>query len=211
MDSFPGWQWVQEYPVLGHVVLSDGACSADILRAKKACWKRFWIGAGSKRARQLDVRTRAADVDRCVWPGVSFRCPWWAFNKGVAMELDTTQRSMMAILLRVPRKPCEDVDAYFRRRAKEAGAIAKQQGLWSVRVAQRILSWDAHISRGSVSSWAALAYRWRDDLWYQARRLAMSSASVFGGRLGMRSQRGGVKTRFHDGVRFAKSHVKCTL
>ena len=50
-------------------------------------------------------------------------------------------------ILRLPQRADELPDAYFLRRARFSKELAVRRGLWSTRVSERILSWEAHLRR----------------------------------------------------------------
>ena len=111
---------------------------------------------------------------------------------------------MVAVLLGLKMWPGEDIGEFVRRRMTEAGRVCRRQRLWSERVAQRIVNWDAHLRRGHCSSWASQAYAWRNSSWYRARRVVAGSASVWAGRLGLRESAGRPRICFEEGADAAR-------
>ena len=57
---------------------------------------------------------------------------------------------MIAILVPCTRAPHEDIDTYFRRRRRRlARNLCQDVGLWSSMWSDRVMSWDAHLRRGT--------------------------------------------------------------
>ena len=121
---------------------------------------------------------------------------------------------MTAIAMRVRKRADEDPVQFTRRRGREARAVCKTMGLWSLRWFQRAVRWHEHIQRHPRSAACAL-FRYHDHSWLQQRRAALLPAnprtlqrtSVLAGRTQTRMARGFVHQRWEEGVAFAKGHL----
>ena len=206
------WSYVDEFPVLGHVIEADGACGADVSAAIGKAWRGFWASCGRKQFRKLDLRTKLRDMDRKVLPILEFHAAWWTWSAALTNKVDAVQRRMVALLERVRIQAGEDINRYVRRRGRQAAATCRAQGLWSCRLERRMAAWIAHTWRGHMaSSWSSRACRWRGHKWYALQRLRAGSVSMFAGKLGMRIGAGRPRTRWHDGVVAMERAGKITL
>ena len=197
------WRWACPFIVLGHRVGRGGGSADDQAHAEEACWTRFWCGAGSRQATRMSVSARIRDIERTCWPGVSWRATWWSLNKTTATSIDRWQRQLVGTVLRVPRLDSEDDAAYARRRGHECARAIGCAGAWSQKAAKRTLTWDAHIRRAHVRSWATILIQHKGSAWLIARRLAQKSASAFAGRLSSRVAPERPRTRWEEGVGYA--------
>ena len=200
-----GWRWSVPFEVLGHAIGISGSLTHDLPRAEEACWKRYFLGAGSKGAAKLSMKVKLQDIDVVCWPSFAYRCTWWSVAKTSLAAVRSVQNAVVASCLRLPRQIGEDDAAFARRRNKEAAKWIGPQRCWARRVAANILSWDEHIRRASKTSWATILVRYRDSRWLQARRLLQKSASIFSGRLASRAAPSRPHTRWEEGVEHAKS------
>ena len=70
-------------------------------------------------------------IQRFVLPVLRYRFPRWTFYKSLALKLDRVQRRMISIVLATKRIEGEDLNVFYRRRAKLATAEQKSQRAWS--------------------------------------------------------------------------------
>ena len=172
-------------------------------------WRAYWGNLGPSKASRLPVRQHLALLDRAVVSVLDFRCSRWPPLRQICRELDCLQRKMTSIFLRTPRLPGEAVDAYCRRRGRIAGACCRQQGLWSKRWCQRVLSWNMHLERDrNHLTWPAQTLLFRGLMWLQHCRANLLTNSATSGRTDTRSKAGCVHARWHNGVEFAKQMCK---
>ena len=203
-----GWSQTRCFAALGHVLQPDGGTEESWRRTKAAMWRSFFANAGSQRARRLPLPSRLALVNRAVLPSLDYRCSRWPVTRRRMNEIRAVQHKMVAIIMRIPMDPGELPGDYVRRRARRASEQCRQLGQWSLRYADRVVSWHDHLHRPlNARSWAAQLYNFRGHAWLVAQRLAAGSVSVFAGRTGTRVAPGHVRTRWHDGVELAKEQL----
>ena len=174
---------------------------------QRAAWARFYLGPGSTAARSVPVWLRIRDMNLCVRPAMDFRCSWWCFTKGHSDWVDRLQRSMIARLMRMSPRPEEAWECFVRRRSAAAATQARRTGLWSDRFAVRVQSWYKHARRNHICSWPGYLLNAGLLEWLRHRRVALGSKSCEGGRAQTRLRRGGVRTRFADGVSEAEDRT----
>ena len=75
--------------------------------------------------------------------------PRWTFYKSLALKLDRVPRRMISIVLATKRIEGEDLNVFYRRRAKLATAEQKSQRAWSEVWAGCVVSWGEHVLRNS--------------------------------------------------------------
>ena len=203
-EQLRSFKFADPFIVLGIKVSSSGSCEKDVSEAIHSAHRRFFMGPCSKKSARLPLQIRLLDFQRCVWPAICWRSSWWQFSKTLAKQIDSVQFQFIATLQRLPPKKNEPLADCFRRRAREAARIANRSR-WSEMVAVRCVSWNGHISRNHVKSWPGFLLQWRGEGWLQQVRASAGSASIFGGILRLRSGRGRPRTRWHEGVAYAKS------
>ena len=101
----------------------------------------------------------------------------------------------------------ESDEQYARRRGREAAKLESQCGAWQNKAAEKTILWHEHLNRAGSSSWPGSLLGCRNRGWLQIRRAVVNYASVFGGRLGLRSSPARPHLRFEDGVAHAKTVV----
>ena len=141
--------------------------------------------------------------------GRRFPSAKWSFTPGLAWRADQLQRALIGVLLGLRPRPEETAAVFFLRRARAVADFAKGQGLWSVRLAKRLLGWKEHLDRAAdrpQRSWAALILPWKDSQWLQLRRMAVGSRLATGGRTDTRVHGGFVYKRWEDSIAAARKH-----
>ena len=191
-----GWQWKDPFPVLGHMLDSHGSAAADLAAAETACWLRFWMGAGSRRARRLPLSLLMKELERVCWPAWSFRSHWWPMTQSIVAAADRCQRTMLLTFLRMPKEKDEDVSEYAKRRHREASRLLHRDEKWGRRCLQRTVTWNEHILRNHAGAWYGPILSRRKNLSLLARRVWNGSASMFAGYLGLRLEAGRPRRRW---------------
>ena len=207
------WPQVLQFPVLGHILSPNGSIRPCWQHTKSCMWRGFFANVACISARNLGMRQRQLLINRSVCNPLDYRCSRWPPQPTVALELDTLQRRMLAIALRPPRLPGEEVHDYCQRRGALVGRWARAQGLWSRRWFSRSIAWDDHLSRPrNNSSWAARLRLHMDRDWFISRRAwarpgsgCTRASSALAGATRTRSAPGKVFARWHDGIAFARA------
>lgn len=184
----------------------SGSSAADELHAFNL--GRFWIDAGSKRARQLPVHMLVRDVQRVCRPAITFRCSWWQVSTGLPAKVDRFQRKLAGLVVKVHLFQHESWEAWRLRKGRIVASRILPHGKWSKHVAHRIDTWAAHIVRNHNSGWAGHLYGWMPSEWFQIRRLFFGSKSVNSGRTDTRLKAGSPHVRYHDGVVAARDYLR---
>ena len=196
------FSWASPFPVLGALIGPCGSASEDFSQASRSVWKRFWCGAGSRKARRLPLSLKLRDLERCCFPAVSGRCSWWPIGIALLAAIRALQGQLVASLLRVPKEPGEDDAAYARRRGREAQSHIVAAEAWGLKAARQVVRWHDHLQRRHVDSWACKFFHMHDNRWLQLQRLLAGSVDTMAGILGMREVAGRPRVRYEDGVRF---------
>jgi len=194
------WPKHETFNVLGHWLQDSGSVRACWTRTRKQMWGAFWANVSAAGSMKLPLPLRLKLLLRAVMPILDFKCSRWPPQRQIANELDSVQRKMVAILLRLTPADGETREQFTRRRGRAARQLCLQGGLWSQRWFRRTLDWDTHVRRERNGfTWSAklVDYRAAD---YLAQRRAFHH-----GRTASRSQPGYVSRRWHDGIAFARS------
>ena len=201
-DGHDAMKWpVQDiFPVLGHRLDSRGSSWPCWERTKQSMWGAFYRTCGAQGYKQLPHKLQNRTLNRCILPILEYRCTRWSYQETLAEDIDRVQRKMFSILAKVPRQAGENDDTYFRRRRRQVSVTCKTHGLWSIRFAERICKWDAHLCRpANRNSWAAKLLQWQGREWLAIRRARFTSGTC------TRLQPGTPCPRWHDGV--ASAHA----
>ena len=134
------WPVRDVFTVLGHRLDHRGSAWPCWANTKRTMWGAFYKTCGSQAFRRLPMNMQLCTLNRCVLPVCEYRCTRWPFHTSLEEDVNRVQRKMTSILAKVPRTASESDEAYFRRRRREVGVLCKQQGLWALRWAQRVVS-----------------------------------------------------------------------
>ena len=151
-----------------------------------------------------DLRTNL--LNRSVRPLLDYRSSRWPPQTQIGLEVDVLQRKLIATAVRLPRRENEPTDCYFRRRGRNAAALARISGTWPKRWFGRATRWDEHLRRArNAESWTARLLGFHDSTWLQTQRRLFSSASVLAGRTFTRAFPGYVAPRWEQGIDLGKA------
>ena len=126
---------------------------------------------------------------------IFYRVPRWPFKLSLARRLDTLQRQMLKIILRVRPLPYETAECYSRRAAKIVASFQHAHGAWSCVWACRVISWGLHIHRNTANnSWPSKLVHVRSSTELNERR------ALFAHRPRTRAVSGWCQTRWTDGL-----------
>ena len=196
------WPRQDTFNVLGHSLQHTGSVRQDWGQTRRQMWGAFWGNSGAAGAKKLSVAFRLKLLFRAVVPIFDFRCSRWPPQASIAAEVDTLQRKMTAILLRLSPMPGEDVQQFVRRRGRAARALCTEHGWWSKRWFKRTVAWDAHVRREDKHfSWSGNLVEYRGQSYLTERRASHN------GRTATRTSSGFVCRRWHDGVAFARESL----
>ena len=166
------WPMVESFDCLGHIIQNDSGIRACFSNVKRSLWGSFWGNCGHASAKQLPVEMKFALMTRTCTPSLAYRCSRWPPQPTIAGELDRIQRKMVAVILRIPRRPDEPINAYCRRRRREAASVCNRLGPWSDLWFRRAKLWDEHIIRGhNPYSWPCLLKPFHDSQWLEEQRM----------------------------------------
>jgi hypothetical protein len=193
------WPRQDTFNVLGHSLQHTGSVRHDWVKTRRQMWGAFWANSGAAGAKKLPVAFRLKLLFRAVVPIFDFRCSRWPPQASIAAEVDTLQRKMTGILLRLSPMPREDVQQFVRRRGRAARSLCAEYGWWSKRWFKRTVAWDAHVKR------ECRQFSWSGNLVeYRAQRYLAERRAFHNGRTATRTNSGFVCRRWHDGVAFAR-------
>jgi hypothetical protein len=143
----PCWPLVDNFPVLGHVLSNSGSVRACWKNIRNCMWRASWRNSGTTDVNESCVAHRLKLMCRTVvaiFDHRNTRCPP---QVTFMREVNRVQRKMVQIFLKAKRNPGESIDSFCRRRAREAGAVCRGQGLWAERWQNRCKAWSEHCSR----------------------------------------------------------------
>ena len=192
--------WPSPFLALGCKVGAGWSPWNDFEAAETSMWKFFWMGAGCRDRRSLPLWCRMRDAELGCWPALSFRCPWWPMGMTLHSNIQALHRALIASMMRIPRAEGEGSEDYLRCRGRAAAGHAVRVGEWGGRVAARIVSWDDHVSRGHVFSWAVVLRDSKLNRWSLVRLAAEETYRV----LVSRECSGRPHIRSEEGVRYCK-------
>ena len=196
------WPRQDTFNVLGHSLQHTGSVRQDWGQTRRQMWRAFWGNSGAAGAKKLSVAFRLKLLFRAVVPIFDFRCSRWPPQASIAAEVDTLQRKMTAILLRLSPMPGEDVQQFVRRRGRAARALCTEHGWWSKRWFKRTVAWDAHVRREDKHfSWSGNLVEYRGQSYLTERRASHNGPTA------TRTSSGFVCRRWHDGVAFARDSL----
>ena len=208
LQSVGKYAWACPFPVLGSLIGPCGSPWEDWHEAERAAWRRFWSGAGSRKAKGLRMGLKVRDIQRVAWPAISSRCSWWPIGSSLASCIGGLQRSMFSCVLRLPRESFECDADYARRRGRESRKWCAEVGLWEELAANRVVSWFDHVDRAHCRSWATRIQPVRGSAWLQAQRVIANSWSMFAGILASREVAGRPRVRWEEAVDRCRQIVK---
>lgn len=144
----------------------------------------LWRHVRAACSARLSGAHRSRVVDAFVWPILAYRAPARTPTPWLLSKAGSLQRWCIAQAADIFFLPGEDAASFNRRRARSAGALARQAGLWSARIvaaAQRML--ETVRAEAPPRTWAARLVSVRGEAWARERRKVCGSDSVFLGRL----------------------------
>ena len=114
---------------LGHWLSNDGGYTKCFQETVGAMTRAFYsnVNAGLERAGKS---TKKRFLSGCVLPIARSRWARWAYLPTFAAKLNSLQRKMVATLFDIVPNREEPYDAFCQRRHSDAGALAKDEGLW---------------------------------------------------------------------------------
>ena len=199
-------------PCLGHIIASDGGIRPCWEEARRKMWKSFWANAASREIAKAPTDMKMKLLSRSTVCIVQFKWSRWPPQKKVALELTLLQTRMLATILRVQRRPLEDMLDYIRRRNKQAKAVARAQGMWYHLWWKRCIAWHKHVNRHTnTPMYQILACHGQS--WLRAQRFPFVPAhssfarawTIDRGRSGTRCRSGYVSKRWEEGILLAET------
>ena len=150
------WPVLTQMKVLGTWIQNDGGIDTCFAHAEKSIWGAFSANCAGANCSRLPMRARLGMLHRCVTPILRFKWTRWPFVIYRAQHLDSIQRRMYSMMLRIKMEVGETTQAYVRRRGRQVAGLQRQQGSWSKQWAQAVVSWSEHLARERNSAtWAA--------------------------------------------------------
>ncbi|CAK0839546.1 unnamed protein product [Prorocentrum cordatum] len=167
--QFPGWQTVNDFPVLGHTFAANGSVAPCIQKTKKAVWKAFFANAGaasfSRAPRQVKLRL----ISRSCLAPFACRCSRWPPRAEQLAMVDRLQTRLVATAVRMRKCPGDSAESFARN--ARAARKAREHGRWSTFWCKRVVDWDNHIKRAHCQQqWGTRLVLWHDGHWLQNRR-----------------------------------------
>ena len=143
-------------PVLGAKFDRHGSAYENVASAEEACWRRFWIGAGSRRGKSLPARLLVKDIERCCLPSWIWRSSWWPLNQIVIKSVGACQRALIACIVNC-RREAGDVDAtHARNKHRMASGLLPPTQRWGYRLACKCIAWFEHVFRDHAKAWCGI-------------------------------------------------------
>ena len=204
-DDRRGFAVVATMLIVGIRVADDGGWRAGWDDFHQKSWKCFFGSAGNSRLRTLPLNKRLTALRQSMKCFLSFYCTHWGPSLSLTRFLDSTQTSMIATMQHLPRYPGESDNDFYRRRGRQAGVIAQQQGRWSSSHKIAAIAWYHHCQRHlSACGWIGPLLK-KDAWWWQHRRRDVGSTSSLAGRTSTRSHaKGGISKRYVEAMHSAE-------
>ena len=158
-ESVDGWKNLKGFKALGHLLEHNGSVETCFEKSLNNAWRSFWANVGKSLFKKFGVSIRLARIKRLVFPVVSYRLVRWPFSIARAARLDKAQREMIAIVIRVIKREGETPQAYAHRRNAAVRSFIPASDRWSIIWAQRLLSWQEHVLRNTMSAC------WVSNIW----------------------------------------------
>ena len=183
----PEWSLAAEFDCLGHILDRRGSALPDFRAVRRKVIAAMLSNLGTHVVRSLSSKLRVQFSMRLAQGILDYHNSRWPISETLSKAQDALQRRCLLVADGSARRHGEELDAWQRRRSREAGAVARAVGLWSSRQRSRMVSWMQHVEREQPRDtmlyhlWTNENERWRID-----RRGAQGSASVLAGRLGAR-------------------------
>ena len=151
-------------------------------------WSAVVRNCGGRARRALGLQQRLALFARVAHGILDYRLTRWPASPSLHRSLDALQRRCLIFLVPSARRAGECMETWCRRKSRDAGKLARNMGLWSLRHVNRAHTWRSHMGRPlNRNSPAVVLYNFRDMYWRRERRLAMGSQSCDAGRLHSRA------------------------
>ena len=187
---------------LGRWLEDNGSIKTCFEKAERSMWRSFF-GNLSRGLLASPESTKMRFPLSSIASIGSFRWPRWPYQQSYADRLDTIQRKMVGILMKVRPSAGETVESYRRRRRKLTNGSATKVGLWSHLWAKSMRTWHSHVQRGhDARAWSGPLLRFRPLGWLNLQRLTASKANE--SRTRTRAYRGYVHRRWCEGLEAAQ-------
>ena len=138
-EIFSVWKVVTDFPVLGHVISSNGGTAPCFKRFKAAVWKAFFSNAGSLAFAHAPAHFKLKLLNRVCKPALDYRCSRLPPHPDQLKKIDRLQARLVAATLREKKLPHEIPGAFATRRNRKAAAVARKIGRWSGTWCRRII------------------------------------------------------------------------
>ena len=141
-------------------------------------WRAFWVNVACGKAKWLNEDRKWRVLNRAVKTRLIFRCARWPPIASLQTRVGHVQKRMIATVRRLRRAPGEDPAIFARRRARDAGRIARDSCCWQKCLAERAGAWHDHLCRErNSSSWPARLLTDRGAQWiHEERRMERGGA-----------------------------------
>ena len=193
--------------ILGAWIDNDNGWETEWAQIKRIDWGQYW--ANNKQCCNLSLKHQLRLLSRCNLTSILYRCSRWCFTHSRGQRIDRLQTWMVARLSNTHSLAADGtVDtSHWRHVTHAAWFVCRKNGLWSMRVCERIVEWNEHICRHK-NTFLYRIMKYHNEAWLvKARTWASTCANEtsLAGRLATRVTIGHVQPRYEPGVAVAKS------
>ncbi|CAK0886174.1 unnamed protein product, partial [Prorocentrum cordatum] len=149
--QFPGWQTVNELPVLGHTIAANGSVVPCIQKTKKAVWKAFFANAGAASFSKAPLQVKLWLISRSCLAPFAYRCSRWPPRAEQLAMVDRLQTRLVTAAMRMRKCPGDNAESFAQRRNARTARKAWEHGRWSTFWCKRVVDWDGHIRNCDTS------------------------------------------------------------
>lgn len=137
---------VDTMKAMGCHVGNTGSIAADYEDLEAKLWKAFFANSGSAGARKLPKIANMRMLDRSCRSLVAHRVSHWPYQPHYAQKIGTLQNQLIADILNWRKRPSQTPADFSLKRAKEAAKFKRYLGAWSKLWADRVVTWNQHIT-----------------------------------------------------------------
>lgn len=179
---------VADTVVLGTVLTNKRSQGKAVPARMRAAWQTWTTVRVQMACQHVPVRAPVQLMDAIILPTLMWGLESLVLTNVEGRRLDALQRTMVGRVLRLPQRPRETADSFFRRRERCISATVRKmcRAKWSQLQRYRHFCFLGHVARLDPDTHlASLVLHWRSDRWWESYRDTLPAKT--GGQEGRRA------------------------